>query len=392
LRAFASRTIFMERRANLRKSLSQAGVASSSPVVRLPKGDPTSRRPLGLEVPATLLAPRRWGDRVKRREFIMLLGGAAAAWPLAARAQQGDGVRRVGALSTLAESDLEVQSWIRELVQRLQELGWTNGRNVQVDFRFSDADAARTSMLAAELIELRPDVVLASGALAATALRQQTLSIPIVFVHVVDPVSAGFVTNLARPEGNITGFTNFEFSVGEKWLQLLKECAPSVDRIAVVFDPANPTWAAYLRTIEAAAPSFGVRLIPTGVRDAAEITQRVATFARYPNGALVVLPSPVTIRHRETIIVAAARHRLPTIYPYRFFTVDGGLMSYASDVLDSYRRAASYVDRILRGAKIAELPVQQPIKYELTINVQTAKTLGLALPDSVLARADEVIE
>jgi putative ABC transport system substrate-binding protein len=234
--------------------------------------------------------------------------------------------------------------------------------------------------------------VLASGALAANALRQQTLSIPIVFVQVVDPVSAGFVTNLARPEGNITGFTNFEFSVGGKWLQLLKECAPSVDRIAVVFDPANPTWAAYLRTIEAAAPSFGVRLIPAGVRDAAEITQRVATFARDPNGALVVLPSPVTIRHREAIIVAAARHRLPTIYPYRFFTVDGGLMSYASDVLDSYRRAASYVDRILRGAKVAELPVQQPIKYELTINVKTVKTLGLAVPDSLLARADEVIE
>jgi putative ABC transport system substrate-binding protein len=330
-------------------------------------------------------------SHIGRRKFLATLGGAVAAWPLAARAQQPGGMRRVGALLMLAESDLEVQSWIRELVQRLQELGWTNGRNVQVDFRFSDADE-RTSMLAAELIELRPDVVLASGALAATALRQQTLSIPIVFVHVVDPVSAGFVTNLARPEGNITGFTNFEFSVGGKWLQLLKECAPSVDRIAVVFDPANPTWAAYLRTIEAAAPSFGVRLIPAGVRDAAEITQRVATFARDPNGALVVLPSPVTIRHRETIIVAAARHRLPTIYPYRFFTVDGGLMSYASDVLDSYRRAASYVDRILRGAKVAELPVQQPIKYELTINVQTAKTLGLALPDSVLARADEVIE
>jgi len=329
---------------------------------------------------------------MKRREFITLLGGAAATWPLAARAQQGERVRRVGALLTEAESDLEVQSWIRELVQRLQELGWTNGRNVQVDFRFSDADATRTSMLATELIELRPDVVFAGGAPAATALRQQTLSIPIVFVRVVDPVSAGFVTNLARPEGNITGFTNFEFSVGGKWLQLLKECAPSVDRIAVVFDPANPTWAAYLRTIEAAAPSFGVRLIPAGVRDAAEITQRIATFARDPNGALVVLPSPVTIRHRETIIVAAARHRLPTIYPYRFFTVDGGLMSYGSDVLDSYRRAASYVDRILRGAKVAELPVQQPIKYELTINVKTAKTLGLALPDSVLARADEVIE
>jgi putative tryptophan/tyrosine transport system substrate-binding protein len=327
---------------------------------------------------------------MRRREFISLLGGAAA-WPLAARAQD-DRVRRVGFLSTIAESDLEVQSWIGGVVQRLQELGWTNGRNVQVDFRFSDADAARTSMLATELIELRPDVVLAAGALAATALRQQTLSIPIVFAQVVDPVSAGFVTNLARPEGNITGFTNFEFSVGGKWLQLLKECAPSVDKIAVVFDPANPTWAAYLRTIEAAAPSFGVRLTPASVRDAAEITQRLATFARDPNGALVVLPSPVTIRHRETIILAAERHRLPTIYPYRFFTVDGGLMSYGSDVLDQYRRAASYVDRILRDAKVAELPVQQPIKYDLTINVKTAKTLGLALPDSLLAQADEVIE
>ena len=328
---------------------------------------------------------------MRRREFISLLGGAAVLWPLAANAQS-DRVRRVGYLSTLAQSDLEDQSWIKELVQRLQELGWTNGRNVQVDFRFSDADAARTSMLATELIELRPDVVLAAGALAATALRQQTLSVPIVFVRVVDPVSAGFVTNLARPEGNITGFTNFEFSVGGKWLQLLKECAPSVDRIAVVFDPANPTWAAYLRTIEAAAPSFGVRLIPAGVRDAAEITQRVGAFARDPNGALVVLPSPVTLRHREAIIVAAARQRLPTIYPYRVFTVNGGLMSYGPDLLDSNRRAASYVDRILRGAKVAELPVQQPVKYELTINIKTAKALGVIIPPGVLAIADEVIE
>jgi putative ABC transport system substrate-binding protein len=328
---------------------------------------------------------------MRRREFISLLGGAAVLWPLAANAQS-DRVRRVGYLSTLAQSDLEDQSWIKELVQRLQELGWTNGRNVQVDFRFSDADAARTSMLATELIELRPDVVLAAGALAATALRQQTLSVPIVFVRVVDPVSAGFVTNLARPEGNITGFTNFEFSVGGKWLQLLKECAPGVDRIAVVFDPANPTWAAYLRTIEAAAPSFGVRLIPAGVRDAAEITQRVGAFARDPNGALVVLPSPVTLRHREAIIVAAARQRLPTIYPYRVFTVNGGLMSYGPDLLDSNRRAASYVDRILRGAKVAELPVQQPVKYELTINIKTAKALGVIIPPGVLAIADEVIE
>jgi putative tryptophan/tyrosine transport system substrate-binding protein len=329
---------------------------------------------------------------MRRREFITLLGGAALAWPVAARGQQPGAMPRIGLLSVFAESDPEGQALIKELMQGLQELGWVNGRNVRIDFRFGGVDAAHISTLATELIELRPDVVLAAGALAATALRQQTLSIPIVFVQVVDPVSTGFVTNLARPEGNITGFTNFEFSVGGKWLQLLKECAPSVDRIAVVFDPANPTWAAYLRTIEAAAPSFGVRLIPAGVRDAAEITQRLATFARDPNGALVVLPSPVTVRHRETIIVAAAQHRLPTIYPYRFFTVDGGLMSYSSDVLDQYRRAASYVDRILRGAKVAELPVQQPIKYELTINVKTVKTLGLTIPDSLLARADEVIE
>jgi putative ABC transport system substrate-binding protein len=328
---------------------------------------------------------------MNRRSFIKLLGGAAAVWPLAARAQQA-AMPRIGLLSVFAESDPEGQALIRELMQGLQELGWVNGPNARIDFRFGGADADHISTLATELIELRPDVVLAAGALAATALRQQTLSIPIVFVQVVDPVSAGFVTNLARPEGNITGFTNFEFSVGGKWLQLLKECAPSVDRIAVVFDPANPTWAAYLRTIEAAAPSFGVRLIPAGVRDAAEITQRVATFARDPNGALVVLPGPVTIGHRETIIVAAARQRLPTIYPYGVFTVDGGLMSYGPDVPDSYRRAASYVDRILRGAKVAELPVQQPVKYELTINIKTAKALGVIIPPSVLAIADEVIE
>src|SRR5262249_25244347 len=329
---------------------------------------------------------------MRRREFIAFVSGAAAAWPLFARGQQDERVRRVGYLSAFAASDLEVQGSIRGLVQRLQELGWTNGGNVQFDFRFGDADATRISTLATELIELRPDVVLAGGALAAIALRQQTLSIPIVFVQVVDPVSAGFVTNLARPEGNITGFTNFEFSVGGKWLQLLKECAPSVERIAVVFDPANPTWTAYLRAIEAAAPSFGLRLTPAGVRDPAEIEQRIATFARNPNGALVVLPGPVVIGHREAIIVGAARYRLPTIYPYRFFTANGGLMSYGSDMADLYRRGASYVDRILRGAKVAELPVQLPIKYELAINVKTAKALGVIVPPSVLATADEVIE
>ena len=328
---------------------------------------------------------------MRRRKFIAFLGGWAVAWPPIARAQQGERVRRVGFLSVIAESDLEVQSWIREFLQRLQELGWTNGRNIQVDFRFSDADATRISIVAAELIELRPDVVFAVGT-AAAALRQQTLSIPIVFVQVVDPVSGGLVTNLARPEGNITGFTNFELSIGGKWLQLLKECAPSVNRIAVVFDPASPAWGALLRTIEAAAPSFGVRLTPAGVRDAPEITQRIAAFAREPNGALVVLPSPVTVQHRDTIIGTAARQRLLAIYPYRFFTVNGGFMSYGVDVPDVYRRAASYVDRILRGAKVGELPIQQPTKYELVINLKTAKALGIDVPPTLLARADEVIE
>ena len=328
---------------------------------------------------------------MKRREFITLVSGAAA-WPLAARAQQPERVRRIGFLSVVAESDPEIQAGIRELTQRLQELGWTSGRNVQIDFRFGGADPMLISMQAAELVEGQPDVFIASGLGAAAALRQQTLSIPIVFVQVADPVSAGFVTNLARPEGNITGFTNFEFSVGGKWLQLLKECAPAISRIAVVFDSANPSWAAYLRPIEAAAPSFGVQLTPVGVRDAAQIKQRFAVFAG-PNGAVIVFPSPVTIQYRESIIAAAAERRLPAMYPYRYLAVDGGLMSYGGALLlDVYRGAASYADRILKGAKVAELPVQQPTKYELVINLKTAKALGLTIPPSVLARADEVIE
>jgi putative tryptophan/tyrosine transport system substrate-binding protein len=295
---------------------------------------------------------------VKRREFIILLGGAAT-WPLAARAQQTDRVRRIGILTPNAESDPESQIWIKELTQRLTELGWTSGGDIRIDYRFGNVDVPLMAKAANELIELHPDVVLAVGTPAAAALRQWTLSIPIVFVQVSDPVAGGFVTNLARPEGNITGFTNFEFSIGGKWLSLLKECAPSVVRIAVVFDPATPSWAALLRTIEAAAPSFGIQLTPAGVRDATEIDQHIAAFAREPNGALVVFPSGVTIRDRELLIAAAARHRLPAIYPYGFFTVDGGLMSYGVDVSDLYRRAASYIDRILRGSKVAELPVQQ---------------------------------
>jgi putative ABC transport system substrate-binding protein len=329
---------------------------------------------------------------MRRREFIKVIAGSAAAWPLAARAQQDDRVRRIGFLHSSAENDPENQTWVGELTRRLQELGWTSGRNVRIDFRFGEADAMRISRLATELVEEHPDVIIAVGLPAAAALRQQSLSIPIVFVQVVDPVSAGFVTNLARPEGNITGFTNFEFSVGGKWLQLLKQCAPTIKRIAVVFDPATPTWAAYLRTIEAAAPSFGVQLTPAGVRDATEIRQRFALFAREPNGAVVVFPSPVTVQYRESIISATAEQRLPAIYPYHFFAVDGGLMSYGAPLLDVYRGAASYADRILRGAKVAELPVQQPTKYELVINLKTAKALGLTVPQSLLASADEVIE
>jgi putative ABC transport system substrate-binding protein len=329
---------------------------------------------------------------MRRRDFIKIIVGTTAVWPLAARAQQDDRVRRIGFLSSIAESDPENQTWIGELKQRLQELGWTSGRNVRIDFRFSDADAMRISMLASELVEGHPDVIIASGTPAAAALRQQSLSIPIIFVQVVDPVSAGFVTNLARPEGNITGFTNFEFSVGGKWLQLLKECAPAISRIAVVFDPANPSWTAYLRTIEAAAPSFGVQLTPAGVRDAAEIKQRAALFAREPNGAIVVFPSPVTVQYRDSIIAAAAEQRLPAMYPYPFFAVDGGLMSYGASLLDAYRGAASYADRILKGAKVAELPVQQPTKYELVINLRTAKSLGIVVPTSLIGRADQVIE
>jgi ABC-type uncharacterized transport system substrate-binding protein len=329
---------------------------------------------------------------MRRREFITLIGGAAAAWPRAARAQQSERMQRIGFLSGVPESDPEIQSWARGFVQRLEELGWVNGRNLRIDTRFGDTDATRLSRLATELVELGPHVILASGGPAAIAVRQHTLSIPIVFVQVADPVSAGFVTNLARPEGNITGFTNFEFSVGGKWLQLLKECAPSTDRIAVVFDPANPTWAAFLRTIEAAAPSFGLRLIPAGVRNADEIIERIAAFARNPNGALVVLPSSLAIQHRQSIIDVAAMHRLPAVYPFRLFAVDGGLMSYGIRSLDLYIGAASYVDRILRGAKVAELPIQLPTKYELVINLKAATIAGLTIPPTLLVQANEVIE
>src|SRR5262249_16241706 len=257
-------------------------------------------------------------------------------------------MRRIGILAALAESDTETQTWVRELIQRLQELGWTSGRNFAIDSRFGSTDMSQSAKMASELIELQPDVIVAIGSLAATALRQQTLSIPIVFVQVPDPVSAGFVTSLARPEGNITGFTNFEFSMGGMWVQLLKECAPGVRRMAVVFDPDTPTWSQYLRTVEAAAPKLAIRLAPAGVRNVAEIEQRIAAFAREPNGALIVFPSPSTIQNRGSIIAVAARDRLPAIYPYRFFTESGGRISHRTKLFNLSRRGASYLDPVLK--------------------------------------------
>ena len=329
---------------------------------------------------------------MRRREFIAVVGGATA-WPFVARGQQSERIPRIGLLSGITESDSQVQGWLKTFVQHLEALGWLDGRNIRINTRFGHGDATRLSILASELVELDPDVIFASGAPAAIAAREHTLSIPIVFANVADPVSAGFVTNLARPEGNITGFTNFEFSVGEKWLQLLKECAPNIDRIAVVFDPITQIWAGYLRTIEAAASSFGLRLIPAGVRDATEIAQRIGAFAgKHSNSAIVVLPSSFTILHRRSIIDATAMQHLSGMYSERLFCVDGGLMSYGVHAADLYRDAASYVDRLLRGAKVAELPVQQPTKFELVINLKAAKVLGLVVPPTLLARADEVIE
>ena len=328
---------------------------------------------------------------MKRREFITLLGGTGV-WPLAARAQQPDRVRRVGFLISTAETDHEARAWITAFERRFAELGWVDGRNVRIEYRFGEGDATRMPQLAKELLELRPDAVLAATFSAATAMRQQTLSIPIVFVMVADAVSAGFVTNLARPEGNITGITNFEFSIGGKWLQVIKECAPAVSSVAVIFDPANPTWAPYLRTVEAAAPTFGMQLTPAGVTNAADIDRDITAFSRKPNGAIVVIPAPITVLHRDKIIAMAAQHRLPAVYPYRFYALSGGLVSYGVDLLESYRRAASYVDRILKGAKPADLPVELPTKFELVINLKTAKVLGITVPSTLLATASEVIE
>ena len=327
-----------------------------------------------------------------RRHFLTLLGGVAAAWPLAARAQQADRMRRIGMLMSLAETDPEGQARAAAFRQGLKELGWTEGRNIRIEYRFATGSADRMRPHAAELVGLEPEVIFVGGTVGLTVLQEATRKIPIVFTQVTDPVEAGFVASLARPGGNITGLTQHEFTIGVKWLELLKQIAPRIARVAVIYDPANPAAAGYLRTIEPAAPSFGVQVSASAVRDAAEIARAIDWFAGEPNGGLVVLPGAAAAVNRDLIIALAARHRLPAVYAFRYHVVSGGLASYGIDNIDLYKRAAWYVGRILKGEKPGELPVQHATKFQLAINLNTAKALGLDVPLTLLARTDEVIE
>jgi ABC-type uncharacterized transport system substrate-binding protein len=328
---------------------------------------------------------------MKRREFITLLGGVAA-WPLAARAQQPEQMRRIGVLTNLVADDPEAQARVGAFLQGLQELGWAVGRNMRIEYRWGAGDADRTRGYAAELVALAPDVILTSGASALAPLLQATRSVPVVFAQVPDPVGAGFVNSLARPGGNTTGFITYEYGLSGKWLELLTQIAPSVTRAAVIRDPAVSAGTGQWGAIQAVAPSVRVLVSPVNVRDAGEIERDVAAFAHGSNSGLIVTASALAIRHRNLIVTLAARHRLPAVYYQRGFVTSGGLISYGPDFIDQYRRAAGYVDRILKGEKPSELPVQAPTKYELVINLKTAKALGLDVPQSLLARADEVIE
>jgi putative ABC transport system substrate-binding protein len=329
---------------------------------------------------------------MERREFITLLGGAAAAWPLGARAQQSERMRRIGVLLPAAADDPEWQARVGAFLQALALLNWTIGRNVRIDTRWATINAGEIRRHAAELAALAPDVILAGGATPAGPLMQATSTVPIVFTFGVDPVGAGFVDSLARPGGNATGFMSYEFSIGGKWLELLKEIAPGVTRVAVLRDATQAFAMSLFAAMQAVAPSLGVEVIPVNMRNAGEIEQSVETFARSPNGGLIPVGSAAAVRHRELILTLAARHKLPAVYWERFFVVAGGLMSYGPDLVEQFRQAAGYVDRILKGEKPADLPVQAPTKYGLVLNLKTAKALGLNVPPTLLARADEVIE
>jgi putative tryptophan/tyrosine transport system substrate-binding protein len=329
---------------------------------------------------------------MRRRDFITAVAASTLAWPLAAGAQQREKMRRVGVLMTLAADDPEGLARVTAFAQRLQELGWREGRDVRIDYRWAAADAASSHRQAQELLTLAPDVIIAVATPNVVALQQATRTVPIVFVGVTDPVGAGLVESLAHPGGNTTGFGIFEYSISGKWLELLREIAPRVKRVAVIRDPLLTSGTAQLGAIQSVAHSLGAELIPVGARSADEIERGLSTFAREPNGGVIVTASPLAAVHRNLIITLAARHRLPAVYPFPYFATSGGLISYGPDLVDQCRRAASYVDRILNGEKPAELPVQHPTKYDLVINLKTAKSLGLDVPQSLLARADEVIE
>jgi putative ABC transport system substrate-binding protein len=331
---------------------------------------------------------------MRRREFLTLAAGATAYWPLAARAQQPDGMRRIGILMAIAESDTEGQARVAGFREGLQKVGWAEGRNIRIDTRWAPPrDAEARQRFAKELVALRPDLILAQATPTTATLLQQTRTIPIVFVGVSDPIGSGFVASFPRPGGNVTGFITMEPTMAGKWLELLKEIAPRVARIALLFNPATAPYAEYYLTpFKSAAASFGVEAIAVPVRDTSELESAIVAQARAPNGGFIVMPDTFLNAHRAEITSLAARHRLPAVYPFRFFPELGGLLSYGTDLVDDYRRAASYADRILKGAKPSELPVQAPAKFELVVNLKAAKALGLEVPSLLQQRADEVIE
>jgi putative ABC transport system substrate-binding protein len=329
---------------------------------------------------------------IERRAFIALLGGAAAAWPLGARAEQTQRMRRVGVLSNPGPDDAEMQTRTAAFVQGLQDLGWTVGRNLQIDFRWSNGNAERLRAHAVELVALEPDVILATSGVSIMPLLEANRGVPIVFAQTIDPVGLGVVESLSRPGGNITGFTQFEYSIPAKWLELLKQIAPATTRAAVLRDPFDPAGIGQWAALQSVASVFAVELRAVNVRDKDAIESGITRLAEFPNAGLVITASAPANVHRDVILRLAERHRLPAVYPYRYFVAAGGLACYGPDTIAQYRHAAGYVDRILRGEKPADLPVQAPTKYELVINLKTAKAVGMDLPAQLLARADEVIE
>jgi ABC-type uncharacterized transport system substrate-binding protein len=329
---------------------------------------------------------------MRRREFIASFGAATAAWPLGVHAQQSQASHRVGVLLYLKERDTEGVAYVAAFEKQLRALGWTPAGNVQLEYRWTGGDASRIRQYAAELVSLKPDVILVAGGSHVGPLQQVTSTVPIVFVQVTDPVGGGFVNSLSKPGRNATGFTVFDFDIGGKWLELLKQIAPSITQVAVLRDPTNPSGTGLFGAAQALAPSQRVEVVPVNLRDADGLTRDVNEFAGRSNGGLIILPNSLAIVHRKLIIALAEKHRLPAVYPFRYFVTDGGLIYYGPDPVEQYRLAAGYVDRILKGENPASLPVQAPTKYEMVINVKTAKALGLAIPATLLATADEVIE